>query len=585
MYLSELKLWNFRRFGSEGIINVKAPNLDIVFKPGINVLVGENDSGKTAIVDAIRLVLKTHALEWIHVERDDFYSESTELRIELIILGFKDEEASHFTEWLGWDTNHKPFLRLIYGARRDNEKIIPTDIMAGVGDEPTSLKFEAREYLKVTFLKALRDAENEMSAKRNSRVSQILKGHELLAAPVTGNQHPLEKIFSDANVNMNNWFEKPENKTKIHDVIDKYLQKFTKPTTVSKFEITDPKLRNILEKISIVVQDEKNPGLGSLNRLYMAIELLHLQKQGWTGLKLCLIEEIEAHLHPQAQMKVIEALQDVKDTQFILTTHSPNITSKLKISNSNSAAITLCKNEKVYPLWPEYTNLGKSDYSYLEHFLDVTKSSMFFAHNIILVEGWAEEILLPVIAKKMGKDLAANEVSIINVGSTAYLHFAKIFTRQDNCPVNYKVAIVTDLDIRPDDDGSFDNDAEQQRLRDIESKIDAAIYSNIKWCVAKHWTLEWCLYKSTTIGQLFRESVKETHPRIFVEESCFENNLIERLRKYRINEEGKHISVDELDKVGVASNLAQKILVSNDLNFATNDESIEYLKDAINFVC
>jgi putative ATP-dependent endonuclease of OLD family len=33
----------------------------------------KNDSGKTAIIDAIKLVLKTHAYEWIKVEESDFY--------------------------------------------------------------------------------------------------------------------------------------------------------------------------------------------------------------------------------------------------------------------------------------------------------------------------------------------------------------------------------------------------------------------------------------------------------------------------------------------------------------------------------
>ncbi|MEP5944701.1 MAG: AAA family ATPase, partial [Balneola sp.] len=60
MYLSNIKLWNFRKFGSQDF-NLDSPNLDLDFQPGLNVLIGENDSGKTAIVDAIKLVLKTHS--------------------------------------------------------------------------------------------------------------------------------------------------------------------------------------------------------------------------------------------------------------------------------------------------------------------------------------------------------------------------------------------------------------------------------------------------------------------------------------------------------------------------------------------
>ena len=51
MYLSLLQIKNFRCFdGNEH---------SITFKKGLNVLVGENDSGKSAIMDAIKLVLGT----------------------------------------------------------------------------------------------------------------------------------------------------------------------------------------------------------------------------------------------------------------------------------------------------------------------------------------------------------------------------------------------------------------------------------------------------------------------------------------------------------------------------------------------
>ena len=58
MYLSNIKLWNFRKFGAEGEINLEKPNLNLTLTKGLNVIIGENDSGKTAIIDAIKLVLK-----------------------------------------------------------------------------------------------------------------------------------------------------------------------------------------------------------------------------------------------------------------------------------------------------------------------------------------------------------------------------------------------------------------------------------------------------------------------------------------------------------------------------------------------
>lgn len=51
MYVSELHIQNFRIYG----------NLRLSLNPGLNVLVGENNSGKTALIDAIRLTLDTNS--------------------------------------------------------------------------------------------------------------------------------------------------------------------------------------------------------------------------------------------------------------------------------------------------------------------------------------------------------------------------------------------------------------------------------------------------------------------------------------------------------------------------------------------
>ena len=41
MYLQNIKLWNFRRFGSDGELILKKPNLNLDFTSGLNVLIGE----------------------------------------------------------------------------------------------------------------------------------------------------------------------------------------------------------------------------------------------------------------------------------------------------------------------------------------------------------------------------------------------------------------------------------------------------------------------------------------------------------------------------------------------------------------
>ena len=90
MYLSKLRIWNFRRYSMQGDKFESAlPGIEVEFKDGLNVLIGENDTGKTAIIDAIRYVLRTQSGEYIALDEKDFYKPKTsgtdrasELKIE-----------------------------------------------------------------------------------------------------------------------------------------------------------------------------------------------------------------------------------------------------------------------------------------------------------------------------------------------------------------------------------------------------------------------------------------------------------------------------------------------------------------------
>lgn len=602
MYLSNIKLWNFRKFGALGDINLQSPNLNLSFTKGLNVLIGENDSGKSAVLEAIKMVLRTHAYERLMWVKEDFYEGTDELRIELLIDGLTNSEAAHFTEWLGWTEGNspRPILRLICTVRLIDDKPIPHEIRAGMDEAGSAIDNQAREYLKVTFLKPLRDAENELTAKKYSRLSQILEGHDLFKKGANGKEL-FEGYVATANQQIKEWFEDDmaedgqlSNREQIKGVIDGFLGSFIHTDKASSFAISGSHIREILEKLSLNLDGITRPGLGTMNRLYMAAELLHLQKPGWSGIKLCLVEEEEAHLHPQAQMKVLETIQKQSGTQFIITTHSPNLASKVELSEDDLNQVVICKEGKVFPMGPTYTLLDKDDYGFLDHFLDVTKANLFFAKGIILVEGWAEEIILPAIAQGMGKDLTAYEVSIINVGSTAYMRYAKIFMRQDQESMGCKVAIVTDLDVRPnDDDGQFDTAKESEKRTNITEKVDTNNYPDISWHIAEHWTLEWCLNESEKFGGLFKEAVSKVHTRTAAFKKNnnefniedFKAELTNKLRKYKIDGDGKHVSTTELDKVEVAYQFA-KLVKEAGIDYEHFDgDSAKYLVDAINHVC
>jgi len=451
MYLSNIKLWNFRKYGCAGDLDLKLPNLNLDFQKGLNLIIGENDAGKSAIIDAIKVVLKTSSNDWISITDDDFYHASNEMKIELVITDMSDEEAKHFTEYLSprsKDGELVKELNLKFTASRRAGKIRSSDVRAGSDIEGRIMPAEAREYLRATYLRPLRDAKSELIPKRNSRLSQILNEHDAFK---NKEEHILLEIYKEFNSSIENYFEgkdkdgqelESDQKGKqLKKSIDQTVQQFFGKSATTSLTTTSAQLKKVLESLELELNSIENPGLGSLNRLFMASELIHLNKTDWSGLRLGLVEEIEAHLHPQVQLKVIKSLMELNETQLILTTHSPNLASKVPLENQ-----IICRNNDGFPMSKSYTKLSGDQYVFLNKFLDVTKSSLFFAKGLILVEGWSEEILIPVIADRIGYNLIDNEVTVINVGNLGFENYYKIFSRKDDKNMNINISVITDCD-------------------------------------------------------------------------------------------------------------------------------------------
>lgn len=527
MYLKTLKLWNFRLFGSGSKPDPSEPDLIVDFQKGLNVLVGENDSGKTAIIDAIRLILNTFSSERIYPELSDFHNKSEEFRIECRFEDLEDEEAKNFIEWLGMageGETAKPYLKVMLQVSQKEERIQWYDVKAGADDEGYPLTGEAREYLRVTYLKPLRDAKSELVPKRGSRLSQILFGLEDFKRG-DDNGHELLTLFQDFNIGISEYFNSGKGKI-LSEKLNSYLYDFlflNNNETKASFEVPTKKMKDILEILKLVLGDE-NKGLGSHNALFIATELLNLVRPNWCGLRLGLIEELEAHLHPQLQMRVVEKLQELskendQNVQFIISTHSPNLASKVKLEN-----LIIVSNKNAFPMNKEYTHLDEFGYRFLHKFLDVTKSNMFFAKGVIMVEGWSEELIIPALANKIECDLTKHGVSIVNVGHKSFLNYANIFRRKDEKELNIPVSIITDLDAYPDDPTNDDyvtyNNGKESikkirtdRLKELQQEYDFES-TCLRSFISPFWTLEYCLAKSYFLKDVFLKAIKNVHPNI-----------------------------------------------------------------------
>ena len=461
MYLHELKLWNFRKYGTIGdTFESSEPGLKVKFRNGVNVLVGENDSGKTTIVDAIRYVLRTQSLEYIQVEEKDFHQDcktkrrAMEMKIECIFKGFSDTEAGRFLEWIGFEEkengSNEYLLKVwLYARMKDNS--IYQYVRAGIDMEGSYIEGEARDLLRVVYLKPLRDALSEMTHGNKSRLAQILKSHSIFKKikDLDGNEirHELENKYNTLKESIDSFFDltKTEKGKEITETINWLLGEnflLGKDTRKAGITLTGNDLVDILRQLDLILEPNKS-GLGTLNLLFIAAELLLFEELN-SGLKLTLIEELEAHLHPQYQLRLIDFINTNKQYgQFILTTHSTTLASKIDLNS-----LIVCNENHVFPMGEEYTNLNPSDYRFLERFLDATKANLFFAKGVIVVEGDAENLLIPTIAEIIERPLHKYGVSIVNVGSTAFKRYANIFVRKEMPKFDINIAILSDLDVR-----------------------------------------------------------------------------------------------------------------------------------------
>lgn len=468
MYLAKITIKNFRIF----------TDFELSFNEGLNLIVGENNSGKTALIDAIRYTLDTNAAEWIRVNERDFHKDTSQFSIQLKFEGITPNQASVFVEHLtheptGEGDKRKSVLYVNFEATLTDKtyrgyRFIQTDIRSGQDADGPRIEREIRNYLSTTYLKPLRDAEAELAAGRGSRLSQILyKSDELANNP--DNIIALIEALLDANKRITNNEGVEKNLENIKKLLNKL--KFDTDKFEPAIDIVGNKniddmseherkqtFKAILEKLSLSL-DRDNPlqGLGYNNLLFMATELLLLEQEK-DAFPLLLIEEPEAHLHPQLQMKLLKFIREVfsqeenPKLQSILTTHSPNFASKAPLDS-----LIIMVEGKAFPLRKGETELDDDDYEFLEKFLDVTKSNLFFAKAVLMVEGDGENILLPTIAELLGRPLENYGVSVVNIGNTAFSRYAKIFRRKGLDDVEHKnewlpikVACLLDLDLWPE---------------------------------------------------------------------------------------------------------------------------------------
>lgn len=500
MQLRHLQLVNFRSFSDE----------TVSFEKKLTVLVGENNGGKSNLIDAIRLISAPLG------GRREIYCEQTDIRFGSAEPGFEltatfspltSAQQGRLLSATTDDTLNEARFGLTYDASSKGSYIRPT-LWAGRFNTPPEPG--CHEMIRHVYLPPLRDAKRALASGNPARIYALLD-HFLEGRDPDDVARNLARPATDDIL------------TNVGTAVNTGLEALTTGVRQQNAALgfnTDEKLIHIARDLrfkladhGITPEDLQYSGLGFANLLYLATIAVELEKVDDAELTLFLVEEPEAHLHPQLQAAVLNFLEECAEQslkpkpdpdapagniQIVVATHSPNLSawvsnenlvfvrSVLPVTEAGERNAEVPAEGSAEPVGDNGTpaadsqegsneaepgqepgpprretrcipiaklGLTEPERRKIDRYLDVTKSALLFGGRVLLVEGIAEALLLPVIAKEYVLKDKQDSLRIfrsavfVPIDGTDFMPYAKILlTPFNGTRIADRLVIVTDGD-------------------------------------------------------------------------------------------------------------------------------------------
>ncbi|MDR2344798.1 MAG: DUF2813 domain-containing protein [Planctomycetaceae bacterium] len=437
MKLYKIEIRNFR--------GIKSLDLTI---GNTTVLIGENNTCKTSILEALRFALSVvRSQRGCSFEPFDFYlpetssdpSTSEPISIRLTFNIDNEKLKGEFTRAKIAQVNESK-IQVIFkvGAsyNRDSQEFVQNWEFQNINGQAISglrdtILTEFHNTISYFYLGALRDAAKQFDAK-GTFWRPFLKSAQI--NPET--QQKIEQQLDEINSLIINSHESLNKVVNVLKDIDSIVPTKNKNTDWVSVEAVPGRIFDILAKAQVKLNAEtgaKIPltrhGEGTQSLAVLMLFKAYLQVQKDLPFIIAL-EEPEAHLHPSAirsLWKIIETLPGQK----IISTHSGEILSEVPFDsiarlNKNQGTITVhkLKDAQIDP-----DDLRKFNYK-----IKNDRGSLLFARCWILGEGQTEATIIPAAAKILGYDF--EQLGIRVVGS------------QEGCPISPLLSAANTLGIQ-----------------------------------------------------------------------------------------------------------------------------------------
>jgi putative ATP-dependent endonuclease of OLD family len=478
MYLSKISITNYK--GIE--------KLEVCFSSQINIIIGENGSRKSALIDAIRLLYNLgEPIREITVSKEDFFEKISLdggtlniARSELIKIGYEfsglsPEQKGAFYEYMvvNPDNSDDDYARIELQYKQDKRYPIPSYSTGNIeGQKADANTFRLFQHY---YLSAIRDSTKDLLNTRNNILGKVIKR----LVDRKDSEEEIKNIIKDANKKL---LERDE-VTSTRDSINSNLNTIYKNINQSQIglQIEQSRIEYIVNVIKPFLPHdwEKHSdegfhlwqnSLGFNNLIYIATVLGDIKervKDDAIPHFALLIEEPEAHIHPQLQLSLYNFLKEANsnaNSQLFITTHSPTLTSRVPFDNlilldsdayiiGNSFVERAAENIIQDTAKNNYLTQAQIDEKkdQLQRYIDVTKSQLFFARGCLFVEGISEELLVAAFSQVEGFALEDYRIELVNVDGVSFYPFMFLFnssTGKKRLPK--RVAILTDDDRFPE---------------------------------------------------------------------------------------------------------------------------------------